>query len=346
MSYKIVALPGDGIGPEILNGSLEILQQLSKEFHFEYELESHDFGGIAIDNHGKPLPDSTLNACKNADAILLGAVGGPKWTDPNNRPEQGLLGIRKALGLFANIRPTTVTNGTSHLSPIKEERVAKTDFILVRELTSGIYFGEPKQLSENDALDSLTYTRDEIERIARVGFGLAQKRHKKLTSVDKENVLSSSKLWRNVINEVSQSYPDVEVNHLLVDACAMHLITNPSQFDVIVTENLFGDILSDEASVIPGSLGLSPSASFSEQGPRLYEPIHGSAPDIANQDIANPFGMLLSVAMCLRESLNEDKAADKLENVIYQLIKEGKTTRDLNGNYLTSEIFNYVKENL
>ena len=346
MSYKIVALPGDGIGPEILNGSLEILQQLSKEFHFEYELESHDFGGIAIDNHGKPLPDSTLNACKNADAILLGAVGGPKWTDPNNRPEQGLLGIRKALGLFANIRPTTVTNGTSHLSPIKEERVAKTDFILVRELTGGIYFGEPKQLSENDALDSLTYTRDEIERIAIVGFELAQKRHKKLTSVDKENVLSSSKLWRNVINEVSQSYPDVEVNHLLVDACAMHLITNPSQFDVIVTENLFGDILSDEASVIPGSLGLSPSASFSEQGPRLYEPIHGSAPDIANQDIANPFGMLLSVAMCLRESLNEDKAADKLENVIYQLIKEGKTTRDLNGNYLTSEIFNYVKENL
>ncbi|EHY92936.1 3-isopropylmalate dehydrogenase [Staphylococcus saprophyticus] len=346
MSYKIVALPGDGIGPEILNGSLEILQQLSKEFHFEYELESHDFGGIAIDNHGKPLPDSTLNACKNADAILLGAVGGPKWTDPNNRPEQGLLGIRKALGLFANIRPTTVTNGTSHLSPIKEERVANTDFILVRELTGGIYFGEPKQLSENDALDSLTYTRDEIERIARVGFELAQKRHKKLTSVDKENVLSSSKLWRDVINEVSQSYPDVEVNHLLVDACAMHLITNPSQFDVIVTENLFGDILSDEASVIPGSLGLSPSASFSEQGPRLYEPIHGSAPDIANQDIANPFGMLLSVAMCLRESLNEDKAADKLENVIYQLIKEGKTTRDLNGNYLTSEIFNYVKENL
>lgn len=346
MSYKIVALPGDGIGPEILNGSLEILQQLSKEFHFEYELESHDFGGIAIDNHGKPLPDSTLNACKNADAILLGAVGGPKWTDPNNRPEQGLLGIRKALGLFANIRPTTVTNGTSHLSPIKEERVANTDFILVRELTGGIYFGEPKQLSENDALDSLTYTRDEIERIARVGFELAQKRHKKLTSVDKENVLSSSKLWRNVINEVSQSYPDVEVNHLLVDACAMHLITNPSRFDVIVTENLFGDILSDEASVIPGSLGLSPSASFSEQGPRLYEPIHGSAPDIANQDIANPFGMLLSVAMCLRESLNEDKAADKLENVIYQLIKEGKTTRDLNGNYLTSEIFNYVKENL
>ncbi|MDN6837120.1 MAG: 3-isopropylmalate dehydrogenase, partial [Staphylococcus equorum] len=333
MSYKIVALPGDGIGPEIMTGSLEILEQLSQDFNFNYDLETHDFGGIAIDRHGKPLPESTLNACQNADAILLGAVGGPKWTDPNNRPEQGLLGIRKALGLFANIRPTTVTNGTSHLSPIKEERVAGTNFVLVRELTGGIYFGEPKKLGDDDALDSLTYTRSEIERIARVGFDLAQKRNKKLTSVDKENVLSSSKLWRRVINEVSQDYPEVEVNHLLVDACAMHLITNPSQFDVIVTENLFGDILSDEASVIPGSLGLSPSASFSEQGPRLYEPIHGSAPDIANQDIANPFGMLLSVVMCLRESLNEPQAAEKLESVIYQLIKEGKTTRDLNGNY-------------
>jgi 3-isopropylmalate dehydrogenase len=346
MSYKIVALPGDGIGPEIMKGSLEILAQLSQDFNFNYDLESHDFGGVAIDRHGKPLPESTLNACQNADAILLGAVGGPKWTDPNNRPEQGLLGIRKALGLFANIRPTTVTNGTSHLSPIKEERVAGTDFVLVRELTGGIYFGEPKKLGDDDALDSLTYTRSEIERIARVGFDLAQKRNKKLTSVDKENVLSSSKLWRRVINEVLQDYHEVEVNHLLVDACAMHLITNPSQFDVIVTENLFGDILSDEASVIPGSLGLSPSASFSEQGPRLYEPIHGSAPDIANQDIANPFGMLLSVVMCLRESLNEPQAAEKLETVIYQLIKEGKTTRDLNGNYNTSDIINFVKENL
>lgn len=343
MSYKIVALPGDGIGPEILNGSLEILELLSQSFNFNYELEKHDFGGIAIDNHGVPLPDSTLTACKNANAILLGAVGGPNWTDPNNRPEQGLLGIRKALGLFANIRPTTVTNGTSHLSPIKEERVAGTDFILVRELTGGIYFGEPKKWDDNNALDSLTYSRTEIDRIARVAFDLAQKRDKKLTSVDKENVLSSSKLWRKVINDVAQDYPEVEVNHLLVDACAMHLITNPSQFDVIVTENLFGDILSDEASVIPGSLGLSPSASFSERGPRLYEPIHGSAPDIANQDKANPFGMLLSVVMCLRESLNELEAAEKLETIIYELIKDGKTTSDLNGKYKTSEIFNFVK---
>lgn len=346
MSYKIIALPGDGIGPEIMSGSLKILSQLSQQFNFSYELESHDFGGIAIDNHGTPLPDNTLSACQQADAVLLGAVGGPKWTDPANRPEQGLLGIRKALGLFANIRPTTVTSGTSHLSPLKESKVAGTDFVIVRELTGGIYFGEPKHWDNNQAVDSLTYTKVEIERIARVGFELAQKRNKKLTSVDKENVLSSSKLWRQVVNKVAADYPDVEVNHLLVDACAMHLIVNPSQFDVIVTENLFGDILSDEASVIPGSLGLSPSASFSEQGTRLYEPIHGSAPDIAGQDKANPFGMLLSVAMCLRESLNQDDAATHLENIIYTLIKTGKTTTDLGGQYTTSDIFNFVKENL
>ncbi|MBF7020627.1 3-isopropylmalate dehydrogenase [Staphylococcus sp. 18_1_E_LY] len=346
MSYNIVSLPGDGIGPEIMSGSLDILEQLSKKFNFDYNVEEHDFGGIAIDNHGTPLPDDTLTACQNADAILLGSVGGPKWTDPNNRPEQGLLGIRKTLGLFANIRPTTVTEGTSHLSPIKESRVTGTDFVIVRELTGGIYFGEPKHWNQDQALDSLTYTKPEIERIAHVAFKLAQKRNKKLTSVDKENVLSSSKLWRQVINNVAKEYPDVEVNHLLVDACAMHLITNPTQFDVIVTENLFGDILSDEASVMPGSLGLSPSASFSEQGTRLYEPIHGSAPDIANQNKANPFGMLLSVAMCLRESFGEEQAASHLEQTVYQLIKDGKTTSDLGGQCTTTEVFQFVKENI
>ncbi|GAA6821934.1 3-isopropylmalate dehydrogenase [Helicobacter pylori] len=346
MSYNIVSLPGDGIGPEIMSGSLDILEQLSKKFNFNYNVEEHDFGGIAIDNHGTPLPDDTLTACQNADAILLGSVGGPKWTDPNNRPEQGLLGIRKTLGLFANIRPTTVTEGTSHLSPIKESRVTGTDFVIVRELTGGIYFGEPKHWNQDQALDSLTYTKPEIERIAHVAFKLAQKRNKKLTSVDKENVLSSSKLWRQVINNVAKEYPDVEVNHLLVDACAMHLITNPTQFDVIVTENLFGDILSDEASVMPGSLGLSPSASFSEQGTRLYEPIHGSAPDIANQNKANPFGMLLSVAMCLRESFGEEQAASHLEQTVYQLIKNGKTTSDLGGQCTTTEVFQFVKENI
>ncbi|WP_251518317.1 MULTISPECIES: 3-isopropylmalate dehydrogenase [Staphylococcus] len=346
MPYQIVALPGDGIGPEIVNGTLEILEKLSNSYNFDYQLEIHDFGGIAIDNHGSPLPDNTLSACERADAILLGAVGGPKWADSKLRPEQGLLSLRKSLELFANIRPTKVTKSTSHLSPIKESRVTGTDLIIVRELTGGIYFGEPKRWDETSALDSLTYQRSEIERIARIAFELAQKRTKKLTSVDKENVLSSSKLWRSVINDIASDYPDVEVNHLLVDACAMHLITNPAQFDVIVTENLFGDILSDEASVIPGSLGLSPSASFSSQGPRLYEPIHGSAPDIANQDIANPYGMLLSLVMCLRESLDQSHAAEQLETIIYQCIEQGYTTKDLNGAYRTSEIFKIIKDKL
>ena len=342
MTYRIVALPGDGIGPEIMQGALHILEQLSHRFNFDYTAESHDFGGVAIDNHGTPLPDSTFKACESADAILLGAVGGPQWTDPNNRPEQGLLDLRQKLNLFANIRPTTVTDCTSHLSPIKEERVKGTDFVIVRELTSGIYFGQPKSWEEHQALDSLTYTREEIERIARVAFDLAQSRNHKLTSVDKENVLASSKLWRKVINEVAQDYPDVEVEHLLVDACAMHLITNPTRFDVIVTENLFGDILSDEASVMPGALGLSPSASFSSEGPRLYEPIHGSAPDIANQDKANPFGMLLSLAMCLRESFNQEEAASHLEQTIYDLVRQEKTTADLGGQYKTSEVIQFV----
>lgn len=345
MPFNIVALPGDGIGPEILSGTLELLEQISKKYQFEYQLKSYDFGGAAIDSQGVPLPDDTLEACKNADAILLGAVGGPQWTNPNNRPEQGLLALRKSLGLFANIRPTKVTDGTSHFSPIKEERVKGTDLIIVRELTSGLYFGQPRHLDDHSALDSLTYTKDEIQRIAKVAFELALNRNKKLTSVDKENVLASSKLWRQTIDEVSLEYPEVEVNHLLVDACSMHLITRPTDFDVIVTENLFGDILSDEASTIPGSLGLSPSASFSLEGPRLYEPIHGSAPDIANQNIANPFGMVLSLAMCLRESFNFEDAASELEQLVYQLIKDGKTTPDLNGQYTTSDIFNELKKN-
>jgi len=284
MTYKITALPGDGIGPEILEGSIEILELLSKKFNFDYEIDTKDFGGIAIDKHGEPLPPETLTACQNSDAILLGAVGGPKWTDPKNRPEHGLLGIRKALNLFANIRPTIVTESTAHLSPLKEELVKDTDFIIVRELTGGLYFGEPKYFDNEKAIDTLVYTKEEITRIAHVAFQLATKRNKIVTSVDKENVLSSSKLWRQTLEQVSKEYPDVTLNHLLVDACSMHLITNPKQFDVIVTENLFGDILSDEASVIPGSLGLSPSASFGENGPSLYEPIHGSAPDIAGQN--------------------------------------------------------------
>ena len=274
MTYNIVALPGDGIGPEILNGSLSLLEIISNKYNFNYQIEHHEFGGASIDTFGEPLTEKTLNACKRADAILLGAIGGPKWTDPNNRPEQG------------------------------------------------------------------------IERIVNVAFKLAASRRGKLTSVDKENVLASSKLWRKVVNEVSQLYPEVTVNHLLVDACSMHLITNPKQFDVIVCENLFGDILSDEASVIPGSLGLSPSASFSNDGPRLYEPIHGSAPDIAGKNVANPFGMILSLAMCLRESLNQPDAADELEQHIYNMIEHGQTTADLGGKLNTTDIFEILSQKL
>ncbi|HCN60164.1 MULTISPECIES: 3-isopropylmalate dehydrogenase [Mammaliicoccus] len=346
MTYKITALPGDGIGPEILEGSIEILEALAKKFEFEYDLVTKDFGGIAIDKHGEPLPPETLEACQNSDAILLGAVGGPKWTNPKNRPEHGLLGIRKSLKLFANIRPTIVTEATAHLSPLKESLVKDTDFIIVRELTGGLYFGEPKYFNENQAVDTLTYTTEEITRIAHIAFKLALKRKNVVTSVDKENVLSSSKLWRQTLEQVSKEYPDVTLNHLLVDACSMHLITNPKQFDVIVTENLFGDILSDEASVIPGSLGLSPSASFGESGPSLYEPIHGSAPDIAGQNKANPSGMLLSLAMCIRESLHQPECAQHLENIVFNTINEGIATKDLGGSYSTSEVFEAIKKSI
>ncbi|WP_239734815.1 3-isopropylmalate dehydrogenase [Mammaliicoccus sp. G-M28] len=346
MTYKITALPGDGIGPEILEGSIEILEALAKKFEFEYDLVTKNFGGIAIDKHGEPLPPETLEACQNSDAILLGAVGGPKWTNPKNRPEHGLLGIRKSLKLFANIRPTIVTEATAHLSPLKESLVKDTDFIIVRELTGGLYFGEPKYFNENQAVDTLTYTTEEITRIAHIAFKLALKRKNVVTSVDKENVLSSSKLWRQTLEQVSKEYPDVTLNHLLVDACSMHLITNPKQFDVIVTENLFGDILSDEASVIPGSLGLSPSASFGESGPSLYEPIHGSAPDIAGQNKANPSGMLLSLAMCIRESLHQPECAQHLENIVFNTINEGIATKDLGGSYSTSEVFEAIKKSI
>ncbi|UXV35829.1 3-isopropylmalate dehydrogenase [Staphylococcus sp. IVB6181] len=346
MSYKITALPGDGIGPEILEGTLKILEKLSRKYNIDYELETYDFGGAAIDNYSDPLPSSTLEACKASDAILLGAIGGPKWNDSPKRPEAGLLALRKNLELFANLRPTAVVEGASKFSPLKEERVKGTDFVIVRELTGGLYFGEPKTLADDHAIDSLTYSKEEIERLAHVAFKLAQSRRKKLTSVDKENVLASSKLWRKTINEVAASYPDVEVQHLLVDACSMHLITNPTQFDVIVTENLFGDILSDEASVIPGSLGVSPSVSYGQKGTKLYEPIHGSAPDIAGKDIANPTGMILSLAMCCKETFNEVQAAEELEAIVYNLLKTGFTTPDLGGNAHTSEIFDKILQQL
>lgn len=343
MTFQIVALPGDGIGPEIMSGTLECLEVIAQQFNFDYNVETYAVGGDAIDQYGTPLPDDTLNACQHADAILLGAIGGPKWTNPKCRPEQGLLQLRKALNLYANIRPTRVPADMAYLSPLKPDIVEHTDFVIVRELTSGIYFGEPRYLKDDEARDSMTYTKEEITRIAHVGFQLAQSRRNKLTSVDKENVLASSQLWRRTVNEVAKQYPGVTVEHLLVDACSMHLIKRPADFDVIITENLFGDILSDEASMLPGSLGLSPSASFSEGGPKLYEPIHGSAPDIAGQNKANPFGMLLSLAMCLRASAERDDLATAIETTVDTLIAKGITTADLGGHYGTTDIFNHFK---
>lgn len=344
MTKRLVALAGDGIGPEIMSGTLEVLQQLSQKFQFEYELEEHLLGGCAIDQFGIPLPDSTLSACKNAHAILLGAIGGPKWQKSPVRPEQGLLQLRQSLKLFANIRPTKVLPEMVKLSPLKPAIVENTDFIIVRELTGGIYFGEPRILETDRATDTLVYTQAEIENIAHVAFQLAKTRRYKVTSVDKENVLASSKLWRRTIEAVAKQYPEVELEHLLVDACSMKLIQKPQQFDVIVTENLFGDILSDEASMLPGSLGLSPSASVGQHGLRLYEPIHGSAPDIAGQNKANPFGMLLSLSMCLRETFELSHVADMLETCIQQLIAQNHTTEDLNGQHTTHAIFKLVKQ--
>ncbi|MBC6308394.1 3-isopropylmalate dehydrogenase [Listeria sp. FSL L7-1582] len=344
MTYSITALPGDGIGPEIMASGLEILETLAEKFQLDFKIETHPFGGAGIDALSDPLPETTLAACQKADAILLGAIGGPKWDDAPKRPEQGLLALRKALGLFANIRPIQVPNTIAHLSPLKKEIVEGTDFIVVRELTGGIYFGEPKHWDETSAVDTLTYTASEIERIAVQAFELAKTRRNKVTSVDKANVLASSKLWRQVVESVAKHYPEVTLEHLYVDAAAMILIQRPTTFDVIVTENMFGDILSDEASVITGSLGMLPSASHPESGPSLYEPIHGSAPDIAGQNIANPMSMISSVSMMLRQSFQLFEAADYLDKAAAATMEAGFLTKDLGGNTSTTDFTNEVKK--
>lgn len=337
MTKRIVALAGDGIGPEIMAAGLEVLAALAPRLKETYQVEEHVFGGAAIDAAGHPLPDKTLQAAQAADAILLGAIGGPQYNQAPVRPEAGLLAIRKALGLYANIRPVKIFPALAHLSPLKEERIAGVDFVIVRELTGGVYFGK-HQLEETKAHDSMDYTASEIERIIHRACDLARSRSKKVTSIDKQNVLATSKLWRQVADKVALDYPDVTLEHQLVDSAAMLLVTRPSQFDVIVTENLFGDILSDEASVLPGSLGLMPSASHSADGPSLYEPIHGSAPDIAGQGIANPISMILSVAMMLRESFGEIEAATAIEQAVEKTLEQGMLTRDLGGKATTAEM--------
>ena len=334
---KIVCLPGDGVGPEIMAGTVEVIQVLATKYEKAVELTAYPFGGAGIDATGEPLPATTLAACREADGILLAAIGGPKWEQAEKTPEQGLLALRKELALYANIRPVSVPASLVPLSPLKAERVAQTDLVVVRELTGGIYFGEPRELSAEHALDTCVYTAPEIRRILVTAFELAQKRRKLVTSVDKANVLATSKLWRQIATEVAQDYPDVTLEHHLVDSVAMKLIQAPSHFDVIVTENLFGDILSDEASVIPGSLGVLPSASHGAKGVSLYEPIHGSAPDIAGQNIANPVSMLLSAAMMFRESFGWDTMAKALEDGCHEVMSQGILTRDLGGETSTSE---------
>ena len=301
MTKKIVALAGDGIGPEIMEAGLEVLASIAEKTGFDFEIDRRPFGGAGIDATGHPLPDETLKAARQADAILLAAIGSPQYDDAPVRPEQGLLALRKELNLYANIRPVKIFESLKHLSPLKPERIASVDFVVVRELTGGIYFGE-HILEEKKARDINDYSYEEVERIIRKAFEIARSRRKILTSIDKQNVLATSKLWRKVSEEVAKDFPDVELEHQLVDSASMLMITNPAKFDVIVTENLFGDILSDESSVLSGTLGVMPSASHSENGPSLYEPIHGSAPDIAGQGIANPISMILSVAMMLRDS--------------------------------------------
>ena len=329
--YNIVLLKGDGIGPEIVNEAVKVLDKTAEKFGFEVNYDEALLGGCAIDATGVPLPQETIDKCKAADSVFLGAVGGSKWdTLPGNlRPEAGLLGIRGALGLFANLRPAVIFEPLKDASPLKDEIIGNAlDIMVVRELTGGIYFGERgrKEVNGNPAAyDTEMYTVPEIERIARVAFDLAMKRNKKLTSVDKANVLESSRLWRETVIKVSAEYPEVELNHMYVDNCAMQLVRNPGQFDVLVTSNIFGDILSDEASMISGSIGMLASASLNGNQSGLYEPIHGSAPDIAGLGIANPIATILSVAMMLRFSLNQPEAANAIEAAVNKILLTHRT---------------------
>ncbi len=332
MEARITVLPGDGVGPEVTAEAVAALKVVAERFSHTFDFQDALIGGAAVDATGDPLPEATLIACRASDALLLGAVGGPTWDrhPRDQRPESGLLRLRKALGLYANLRPVSVHPALEDASPLKPDVVRGTDIMFVRELSGGLYFGEPRSYSDQAAVNTLPYTRSEIERVAHVAFQLASGRRKKLTSVDKANVLETSRLWRQVVDDLSPSYPDVKVQHAYVDSFAMALITRPTDFDVVLTENLFGDILSDEAAVLAGSLGLLPSASLGGSV-GLYEPIHGSAPDIAGQDRANPIGTILSAAMLLRHALKLEAEAQELESAVARVIQGGHGTGDLKG---------------
>jgi 3-isopropylmalate dehydrogenase len=332
--YRIAILSGDGIGPEVIAEARKVIEKLSRKYALEFDFKECLIGGAAIDQTGLPLPSETLDICQNSDAVLLGAVGGPQWEklDYMIRPEKGLLQLRQKLGLFANLRPAKMFPGLANASSLKKEVVEEIDLIIVRELTGGIYFGEPRgQIDSPEGkkgFDTMVYTTSEIERIGRLAFNNALRRRKKLTSVDKANVLKTSELWRQVITKLADDYPDVELNHLYVDNCAMQLVRNPKQFDVIVTSNLFGDIISDEAAMLVGSIGLLPSASMRDEL-GLYEPVHGSAPDIAGKNKANPLATILSTAMMLRYSFGLLREAEAVETAVSKVLSDGYRTQDI-----------------
>ena len=339
MGYRIGVIRGDGIGPEIVAESLKVMNRVAEKYSVDFDYVDILLGGASIDVHGEPLTKEALETAKGCDAVLMGSIGGNTTTSPwyklpaHLRPEAGLLAIRKGLNLFANLRPAYLYEELKKACPLRDEIIGDGfDLVVMRELTGGLYFGARETVEEKGqlkAIDTLTYTEEEIRRIAVLGFDIAMKRRKKVTSVDKANVLDSSRLWRKVVNEVAADYPEVELEHMLVDNCAMQLVRDPKQFDVILTENMFGDILSDEASMVTGSIGMLSSASLNETSFGLYEPSHGSAPDIAGKDIANPIATILSAAMLLRYSLNMDQAADDIESAVKQVLKDGYRTLDI-----------------
>jgi 3-isopropylmalate dehydrogenase len=352
MNFKITLLPGDGIGPEVVAEAVRVLDVIAVKFGHTFIFTERLMGGCSIDKYGSSLTDETLADCKASDAVLLGAVGGPKWDDPNakDRPERGLLALRKGLGVFANLRPVKVHPALIDSSPLKPEKLKGVDILIVRELTGGLYFGQPKMREMKDgrerAVDTLEYYDYEIQRVVELAFNLARGRKEKVTSVDKANVLESSRLWRKIATEIGAQNKDVELEHMLVDTASMRLITGPALMDVVVTENMFGDILTDEASALAGSMGMLPSASVGEAGPGLYEPIHGSAPDIAGKGIANPIGTILSAAMMLRHSLKLEAEAASIERAVDQVISDGARTMDLGGKLTTRQMADEILKRL
>ncbi len=352
MNFKITLLPGDGIGPEVVGEAVRALEAIARKFGHTFIFKEHLMGGCSIDKFGSSLTDETLADCQASNAVLLGAVGGPKWDDPNakDRPERGLLALRKGMGVFANLRPVKVHPALIDSSPLKPEKLQGVDILVIRELTGGLYFGQPKLREMKDgherAVDTLEYYDYEIRRVVELAFKLAAGRKKKVTSVDKANILESSRMWRQIATQIGLQHPDIALEHVLVDTASMRLITGPAWMDVVVTENMFGDILTDEASVLAGSMGMLPSASLGEGGPGLYEPIHGSAPDIAGKGIANPIGTILSSAMLLRLSLKLETEAAALERAVDDAITAGARTSDIGGKLTTRQMADEIIKRL